>query len=227
MEWSVQFNHNDSLNPIFINNLFYFLVSKGVKYNAGKYEGSYFIYGAEPGKDIEHFEDGIKESTVKLIEIVDTFLKFDLNTTSLGVHLDYFGDKKFHFWISILQVEQKKSFISIGTNENEILDEKTFLSFINLCKEVFEKFNFAFGAYRNEYMDEIPFNEEDFLKELPDIANFYSKPLVDKIGREKLLSAPATKVEELENGGLMLLVCTEQLGCPDELDGVWRHLGYG
>ena len=64
-------------------------------------------------------------------------------------------------------------------------------------------------------------------KELPDIVNFYSKPIVDKIGREKLLSAPARKVEELENGGIMLLVCTEQLGCPDELDRVRLHLGYG
>lgn len=226
MEWSVQFNHNDYLNPIFINDLFYFMVSKGVKYNAGKYKGSYFIYGAEPEKDIEYFEDGIKESTVKLTEIVDTFLKFDLNTTSLGVHLDYFGDKKFHFWVSILQVEQKKSFISIGTNSYEILDEKTFLSFTNLCKEIFGRFNFAFGAYRSEYMDDIPLDSEEFLKEKPNIVNFYSKPLVDKLGREKLLSSPAKKVGELENGGIMLLVCTEQLGCPDELDGVRLHLGY-
>ncbi|MDW7777375.1 MAG: hypothetical protein SCH39_13705, partial [Methanosarcinales archaeon] len=80
--------------------------------------------------------------------------------------------------------------------------------------------------FRSQYQDDIPFNKEDFLKALPDIVNFYSKPLVDKIGREKLLSAPAKKVEELENGGIMLLICTNQLGCPDEFDQVINHLGY-
>ncbi|KCZ72635.1 hypothetical protein ANME2D_01066 [Candidatus Methanoperedens nitroreducens] len=232
MFWSIQFYYNKNLDPVFINKLFYFLVSRGLKYNV-KYEGYYSIISkvaySQPGKDIIHSEKEINESTEKLAEIIYTYLNFNLQTTSLGINLGYLDEVKFPFNVGVHPVEDNKSLISFETNEYCMADEKTFLAFINLCKEVFDRFNFVHGAFRSEYQDDIPFNEEDFLKVLPDIVNFYSKPLVDKIGREKLLSAPARKVEQLENGGIMLLVCIlhpEQLGCPDELDSVRLHLGY-
>jgi hypothetical protein len=99
------------------------------------------------------------------------------------------------------------------------------LTFVNLCKELFVKFSFIYGQSRSQYEGIIPTDIDEFLKERPNIVNFYSRPLVDKIGREKLLSTPAFKVEELENGGVMLIVCTEPLGC-DNIYEVWRHLGY-
>lgn len=227
MNWSIQFNYYKNLDPIFINKLFYFLVSRGVKYNAYKFKGRYAIYNIkDPKKDRDYTEKEIKESTEKLAGIIDTYLKFDLRTTHFGIFLDYLDEVVFHFGVYIIPIEDNKSLISFEAGEHLISDEKTFLSFINLCKEVFEIFNFSFGAFRDENTDDIPHSEEDFLKVMPDIVNFYSKPLVDKIGREKLLSAPAKKVEELENGGIMLLVCTNQLGCPDEFDQVINHLGY-
>lgn len=146
--------------------------------------------------------------------------------THLDIILNYLGEVDIKFGIYIIPVKDNKCLISFEAGEHLIPDEKTFLIFINLCKEVFNRLNFVHGAFRSQYLDDIPLNEEDFLKKLPNIVNFYSKPLVDKFGREKLLSAPARKVEELENGGIMLLICTEQLGCPDELDAVRLHLGY-
>lgn len=226
MDWSIQFYCEKNLNRLFIHKLLYFLVSRGVQYNAYKYEGAYLIFGKNPEKDIEYFEQQLNESTEKLAEIVETFIKFDLRTTSLSIHLDYLAEVKFHFRIDIAEIQNNKSFINFIISEYEIPDEKTFISFINFCKEVFDRFEIAFGAYRSEYMDDIPLDYEEFLKEKPNIVNFYSKLLVDKIGRERLLSAPAKRVEELENGGIMLLVCTNQMGCPDELDLVRNHLGY-
>lgn len=226
MNWTIQFYYYKNLDPVFINKLFYFLVSRGVKYNAYKFKSRYAIYTENPKKDIEYTEKEIKESTEKFAEIIDAYLKFDLRTTQLDVFLDYLDEVDFCFRVYIIPIEDNKCLISFEAGEHLIPDEKTFLSFIKLCKEVFERFNFVFGAFRSQYQDSIPFNDDDFLKKTPDIVNFYSKPLADKLGREKLLSAPAKKVEELENGGIMLLVCTEQLGCPDELDRVRHHLGY-
>lgn len=224
MDWSIQFYYDKNLNPVFINKFFYFLVSRGVKYNAKG--GGYSILAKDTKKDIDHSEKEVKESTEKLAEIVDTYLKFDLRTTHLDIILNYLGEVDIKFGIYIIPVKDNKCLISFEAGEHLIPDEKTFLIFINLCKEVFNRLNFVHGAFRSQYQDDIPLNEEDFLKKLPNIVNFYSKPLVDKFGREKLLSAPARKVEELENGGIMLLICTEQLGCPDELDAVRLHLGY-
>lgn len=96
---------------------------------------------------------------------------------------------------------------------------------MNLCKEAFVRFNFVYGSFRNEFQEDVPYSVDGFLKESPDIVNFYSKPLVDRIGRDRLLSSPAFKVEELENGGIMLLVCPGPFGF-DDLERVGYHLGY-
>ena len=224
MDWSIQFYYNKNLDPVFINKLFYLLVSRGVKYNA--IGGGYSILAKDTEKDMRYSEKHVKESTEKLAEIIDAYIKFDLRIAQFSIVLNYLGEIDIRFGVYIIPIKENKCLISFEAGEHLIPDEKTFLTFINLCKEVFDRLNFVHGAFRSQYQDSIPFNEEDFLKELPDIANFYSKPLVDKIGREKLLSAPATKVEELENDGIMLLVCTEQVGCPDELEGVRSHLGY-
>ena len=224
MDWSIQFYHNKNLDPVFINKLFYFLVSRGVKYNARG--GGYSILAKDTEKDMRYSEKEVKESTEKLAEIIDTYLKFDLRTAHFSIVLNYLGEIDIKFGVYIIPVKDNMCLISFEAGEHLIPDEKTFLTFMNLCKEVFDRLNFVHGAFRSQYQDSIPFNEEDFLKVLPDIVNFYSKSLVDKIGREKLLSAPAKQVEELENGGIMLLACTNQLGCPDELDRVRNHLGY-
>ncbi len=56
---------------------------------------------------------------------------------------------------------------------------------------------------------------------------FYGSDMVNEIGKEKLLSAPVYRAEELENGGVMLML-GEQPFFPHPKayrDGVARHLG--
>jgi hypothetical protein len=210
-EWRIEFYYDKDLDPVFIHKLFYFLISKGIKYNA-KFKGRYSIL-PKLNEYIGYTEKEVKESTEKLAEIIGTYLKYDLKTALFGIYLDYLGKANFYFHIDITPIENNKCIISLGTNLYSIPDEKTFIIFTNLCKDIFVKFNFKYGASRSQFEGNIPLIEEDFLKVRPNIVNFYSKPLVDKMGREKLLSTPAFKVEEIENGGVMLIVCTEPLGC--------------
>lgn len=229
MDWSIQFCYDKKLNPAFIYDFFHFLVTKGVKYNVGMYEGSYSILTGDPKKDVEHTEKEIKESTYKIDEIIDNYLKFDLTTTHFSIGLNYTGEVNFDFWIYIIpdSIPDSKYLISFESNDHCIHDEKPFLSFVNLCKEAFIKYNFVYGAFRNEYQGYINC-QEDFLKVPPDVVCFYSKQLADKIGIEKLLSAPVRTSERLENGGIMMLICIlrpNELGCSNTHD-VWRHLGY-
>ena len=224
MEWKIQFKYDEDLDPVFIDNFFCFLVSKGVKYNI-KRKGRYRIFPDKHTKSIGCFEDEIKDSTEKIAEIVDTFLKYDLKKAFFSIYLDYIGEVDFHFSVFIGH-EDNKSLITLDSNNYDVPDDKTFFAFMDLCKEAFVKFDFSYGAFRDEDHASIPMDENEFLKEKADTVNFYSRLLVEKIGRDKLLSTPARKVEELENGGVMLIVCTEALGCPEEFDTVWRHLGY-
>ena len=209
MDWEIQFQYDKDLNQVFIHKLFYFLISRGVKYNAcPRYKTYYLILTDKPENDIEYNEEERKESTEKLAEIIDIYSKFDLKTTIFSIWLDYLNEMNFRFGIGISQTKDSGSSISFSAGEHLVPDEKSFLAFVNLCKEVFVRLDLSHGAFRSEYEDSVPADKKDFLKEKPNIVNFYSKPLVDEIGREKLLSTPAFKVEELDNGGVMLIVCT-------------------
>jgi hypothetical protein len=196
-----------------------------VKYNAGKYPGSYQLFGKYPYKDIEHRETECMDMTEKLSEIISTYMKYDLRSTHLSVHLDYFADTTFFFWLYIIP-EEDKCLIVIGTGDHLVPDEKTFKSFVNLCIETFIEFDFAYGGFRDEYEGYIPFDTDEFLKEGPNIVNFYSREVADKIGLNKLLTTPGTDVKLLENGGVMLQVCNKSAGCLNELEKARHHLGY-
>lgn len=201
------------------------MISKGVKYN-NTFVGGYFVIGKEPKIDIEHIEKEIDESTEKLSEIINTYMKYDQITTSLSVWLSYSNEITIPFTIYLSQDKVNKSLITFETNVHHTPNEQAFLQFLNLCKDIFIAFNFVYGSYRSQDEGFIPSHEEEFLKEPPNIVNFYSKSIVSKIGRKKLLLSPAYKVEELSNDGIMLLLCTNPLGCYDAYWNVREYLGY-
>ena len=226
MEWEIQFQCDTDIDPVFIHKLFYFLVSRGAKYNAGDFTAPYFIFTKQPENDVEYEEKEIKESTEKLGEIVDTYTKFNLKTDSFSIWLCYQKEVTFSFNFGLTPRNENGLLISFWAGEHLVPDENTFLVFMDLCKELFVRFNLSHGAFRSEYENSVPSNKKDFLKEKPNIVNFYSKPFVDQIGRDILLSSPAFKVEELDNGGVMLIVCTDILWDLGKMYGVWRHLEY-
>lgn len=55
---------------------------------------------------------------------------------------------------------------------------------------------------------------------------FFSPGLIDRIVREKVLSAPAYEIEELSDGGILINICNNLLGgCPPwDLERVKKHL---
>lgn len=226
MEWKIYFCYDKNPDLVFIKNLLEYLVSRGVKYNK-KDRGEYLI-SLKTGY-ISYTEREVGGSTEKLFGIADTYAKYDLNTTSLSILLSYFGEAYFKFFLCIVPDSHGKCGISLETNNGIISNEKQFFAWVNLCKDIFVRFNFAYGSLRNDFEEPISLDVNEFLKELPNYVNFYSRPLVDRIGREKLLSAPAEKVEELENGGVMIVVCALYawgIGYPDKLEKLWSHLGY-
>jgi hypothetical protein len=242
---------NDILSCLVSKGVKYNAIKNG--WNSARYA----IHAKYPEQDVEVIEKEGKELTEKLSEIVKVYSKYDVTRTHLSIDLDYVSDVDFKFNLAIVpkenygepvnrnlsmpgqgssgyyyeyesnpRVEDRIWYIRLDTNTNLIPDEKGFLTFVNLCKVLFERFNFPYGSYRDEDNDNIPDNKDDLLPWL-DIVNFFSKPLVDKIGRKRLLTAPAKQVVLCSNGGVMLLVCSMYegiYGCPDEIERVYNHL---
>ena len=226
MYWNLELLLDKNVDNVFIYKLFFILVSKGVKYNA-RYNGAYSIFSKNTNNNIYYKEPTIIESTEKLAEIVARYEKFDLHTTSLVINLEYINGIYFNFSLYVTPVINNKTLVSFSINDNSLVEEQAFLAFIDVCKETFDRLGFTYGSIKNEYQDNIPLDEDTFLEKMPDVINFYSQSLISKLGRDKLLSAPAYKVEELSNGGIMLLICNSIKNCSDyDIDRVSTHLGY-
>ncbi len=105
-------------------------------------------------------------------------------------------------------------------------DTKNGNTMLNISKCVYD-FLYPFYGYadsENEHLE----NEELISKKIKHIywANFFSPELVQKIGKEKLLSAPCWKVEELRDG-CILIVLSPTIYYKDEIrEEVERHLGF-
>ena len=111
--------------------------------------------------------------------------------------------------------------VSFLFEENEIRSTQCFERIVDLSREVFKYGQFSHGAYRTEYEEPVPTDAEAVGAS---IVSFYSKTNSRTIGREKLLSAPTERTEELSNGGIMLLACLKPRGCVDEISALRDHL---
>ena len=74
--------------------------------------------------------------------------------------------------------------------------------FIDFMKKVFLYLNAEYAW--SDHFDYLFKHKYDDARQYVFGLTFYGKEMVEQIGRDKLLSAPVYKVEELENGGIML-----------------------
>lgn len=114
--------------------------------------------------------------------------------------------------------------IALETIDDAVPDEKAFLVYVDLCKALFSRFDFVFGTLQNRDEGPVRFNMDHCSLLPPGVVNFYSRGLAEKIGREKILWAPAYRVEDLENSGIMWLVCSYPEGCHKELRKAEQYL---
>ena len=97
--------------------------------------------------------------------------------------------------------------------------------FINFMKKVFVYLDGEYGWA--DHFDYLRKHKYDDARRLIYGLTFYSREMVEQIGRERLLTAPVYRVEELENGGIMLQL-HEHPFCkiPERLrNPILKHLG--
>lgn len=206
-DWEIQFYWPDVTDRRFVHRLLYALVTEGVRYNAGEYPGRYRIFPVNPNEEIAQRAATEQECTERLADIVDLYAGFDPTTTEMGIHLAYIEESDpINFDVGVVPADKTGCRVRLSVVGNEIQTEDRFQSFVNLCASVFQRVGFPYGSFRSEYDDWIPTSSDEFLQEQFRRVTFLAAELVERFGRQELLSAPTERTVEFANEGVMLLV---------------------
>lgn len=230
-EWRIEFYRDAVPTRRFVAQLLFFLASRGAVYGGREFPGFYHVFDtvdAVSDKDILQHEDDAEERTEKLGTILDEYYQFDPERTGLTVTFERNCTPNFCFWVGVLPRDGATQ-IKLETSTNYVSDEATFDAFLDLCRELFVRFNLVYGVYRTEYEETIPLGRRAALEMDPRCVTFYSSGLVEEMGREYVLGAPTDHVEQLEDGGVALVLSTEsEVGHRgrSELEAVRRYLSH-
>ena len=218
-EVSVQLYRQGDYEPHFPERLCFALVALGGRYSAERY-GQYSI--SDPDGAFETvMEDDIHEATERLADILGEFRDRD-GANQFSVSLDY-PDACFPV-THVFSEREHGSVLTFQAHTADIGGESSFLRFVDLCTDVFDRFGFDHGGFYRDIYDDVPADPDEFLAERIEGLRLYSPALAERVGYDRLRPAPAYQVTELANGGVSVLVCADALGnCPNT-DEVNDHL---
>ena len=182
--------------------------------------GSYSIIGDPPQEDRIYMGPDGKDDTLE--EILTWYTERDPTKTSLSIWFEY--NEEFDFSLSFLSSTESDTRFRVFSDTTKVKSEQQFLTLVDLAADLFCQFSFDYGAYTNEYSRSIPANWEEIAAHHPQMVTLYSKKIIDHIGRQKLLKTPALEVRELQNGSILLIVCSDPMGGCPELEIAKNHI---
>jgi len=228
-DWEIAFRRRKPPTAAFLGRLFFCVVANGARYNAGRYQGQYIIVPPSNDQVFEREDtDDDRERTERLGEIVETYRQLGPEGTSFRVHLDFVEtDSPLPFDLGIEPLGDAEHEVTLSVERSDIGESEWFLPFVDLCTTLFDRLDVAWGRQRSEY-DPL-YRRAMALYRRVSLVNFYSAEMVEILGRERVLSAPALRATELNGGKVALVVCDDPWERGDELDefeAVNRHLGF-
>lgn len=125
----------------------------------------------------------------------------------------------------------------VGITTDGYLDDEEYKVFLDIGKQLYDLAHPLYGCAEYEgyfWNEDPPFHNDEEIKEIIyDLkvkyiywVNFFGPKLVQKIGREKLLSAPSWKTEELKDGGILLMLGPTPFPREVPREEVEKHLGF-
>mgnify|MGYP005854710721 CR=1 FL=1 len=227
-----------------IKSFYYFLVNKlGCKYNIGE-PGQYSIGDME--FYCEPVVDGDSDGT-KLLKAINTQIEIKDGFREIFLRFDH--DKKFpgYGWFHIYHAKELEYNIPLppesesvwviiysdeidyfvtdwgNPSEQEYTPQERCLLFIDkIAKPIYYKYSCFFGF---SYLSGIDAYEPLIEMDMISWVTFFGPEFVKKFGKEKLLTTPAYKVEELKDGSILLIIePTPYVSLENRLK-VAKHLG--
>jgi len=153
-----------------------------------------------------------------------SFINPVFHTTFSSVAIDFFNPP-YDPWFNYNRIKYDMMCFKMRSFSIHLTNREQVYWFIDLMKRVFLYLD-AEHCWADHF-DYLYKRRNDDARNYIFGLNFFGKAMVEQIGREKLLSAPVFKVEEFENGSIMLQV-HEHPFCkiPEKIRrAVGRHLG--
>jgi hypothetical protein len=221
-----------------IDNVISILLSEGCTYNK-YFLGRYAFFNLDNFNLDEEFNESElgDDSEEKLREGIK-FLKKNysrLGTTSIDLDFKFFNKGDGDIYLSLQKWPNYNS-IGIGFEAIHLSDElgeKRFERLLHVIKRTYSLAQYIYGYYEDESyaakgsLVQYP-KAEDFLNyKIKNITpvNLFSNKMVEKFGRNKLLSLDVHKIEEYENGDILLTICPNPLYCTNKIPRIERQLG--
>lgn len=224
MDYRIDCYSDESPSQLLVHQVLYVLVSCGSKYNVGNYPGHYGIATKTPNEDHFHHEDKEDGEIVeKLPEIIEIFDSYNLETTTLSIGLADTYTDSIHYSISFMPKDHDKTHITILSNKRDAGERGQFLRLMELVETVCRRFGIYHAAFRWEDYSSPPVEPEDIVSDELQRVAYYSNDIVEMIGREHLLSTPAYRITEHEDGGVFLIIDPE-FGFSEQLETAQEHL---
>jgi len=197
---------------LWLSQVLYAAVAQGSRFNSGKFSGTYWITpNSEPTNEIKRTVSDEIDRTELIAEAIDVYsdcnpenTRFYLSTTYVAADPNLPVRLKLH-------PSENAFILSMETNVPDIEDGDHFREFLSLPQALFERFEFIYGGSVTGE-DFLPDTQEDAFTDHPRAVTLYPPEMVEEIGREKLLSAPAATVTELHDGSVFLLMSESPLG---------------
>jgi len=196
-------------DPRLLSRVLYCAVADGLRFNSHGFDGTYRIVPSNPSEEVVVTESGDIDRTELLADAVDEYASFSPSSTGLGIMTTYVDSNPALPCFLQVSPRDNNHTISIGTNIADIRGEKHLKEFLELSKTVFQRFDFVYGASRYGEEELIPTGIDAAYDDHPRFVTFYSSEMIDDIGRETLLEAPAEVAVELVDGSILLLASSE------------------
>lgn len=216
-EFDIVCFHEQPLSSILVHKIMYIIVSRGAKYNAGTYAGSYSIFVTD-GDDINEMEElEAGEMIEKVPEIIDKYCSHDMTQDSLSIGMSGACGETVDYLVSIGPRENNGSAVAFKSSTDDVDGETGFLGLLSLVEEICRRLNILYAAYRGEY-DEIYFpTENEVTAEHLQEVTYLSGELVSSIGRERIRSLPTAEVRVHDDGGVFIIVSSDPSGAYEKL----------
>lgn len=139
-----------------------------------------------------------------------------------------FDDKSWSGYLSIHSYHLNQKWITVefvSPSSYYFKHKKAVEKFIELGKSLYEHLEPFVGYMFTDSVRILPSSEElnSVINEVAGFT-FFSPQLIDRIGRKKILSTPAHKIEVLSDGGILMNIDNNLLGGSD-VEKVEKHLG--
>ncbi len=230
---SLYFYSNKQLDKFLIEKIVKSCVDHGLKYN-----NEYWVRGNVHRTTNKPIIDAIKD-IIKCEGLID--FQWDSLDASSGEKEVSIGFFKNDINKELIYINLTTSIFLFNDDYKEDINEKRRAAvnaelLLELAKSLYQVIQPIYGywdwdahiSWTFDYLEDPEIHRQLETLDINKIywVNFFSPELVKKIGREKFLSAPSYKTEELKGGGILLVASSE----PFDLNGVEReevekHLG--